>query len=355
MEAVFDKAKAMVFPRHVLVGSKVLDEVPSLSKEIELGGPGAVVTGKHTRSVAGERVHGMLEDAGYDVALVEAAGATREAIDKTVEEAQAAGAHFVYGVGGGSVIDVAKLTAKALGGPLVSVPTSAAHDGITSPRASVKGAAGSVSVAGVTPLAIVADTGILIKAPYRLLAAGAADAVSNLSAVRDWELAHRLRGEAYSSFAAVLAETSAKMIMDYAQQIRPGIEEAAWITMKSLIVSGVSMSVAGSSRPASGAEHNFSHALDTVAPGKALHGEQVGLGTILMLYLHNGPWERVRNVLRTIGAPTTAQQVGLDEDEVLEALTQAHAIRDRYTILGRDGLTRDAAEHLVRVTGVCPG
>lgn len=354
VETVFDKAKSMVFPRHVLVGRDVLEEIPGLGREIGLVGPGLVVTGDTTRKVAGDEVLAMLEDAGHDVTLLEAGVATRDEIERVVGEARAAGARFVLGVGGGGVIDVAKLTAKSIEGPLVSVPTSAAHDGITSPRASVKDELGSVSVAGVTPLVIVADTGIIIKAPYRLLAAGCADAVSNLSALRDWELAHRLRGEAYSSFAAVLAETSARLVMDYAPQIRPGIEEGAWVAVKSLIVSGVSMSVAGSSRPASGAEHSFSHALDKLAPGTALHGEQVGLGTILMLYLHNGPWERVRNVLRSIGAPTTAKQAGLTEDNVLAALTEAHTIRERYTILGSDGLTREAAEHLVQVTGVCP-
>ncbi|MDX1611458.1 MAG: iron-containing alcohol dehydrogenase, partial [Candidatus Thermoplasmatota archaeon] len=220
--------------------------------------------------------------------------------------------------------------------------------------ASVKDDGQAVSIEGVTPLAIVADTSIIIQAPYRLLAAGCADALSNISAVKDWELAHRLRGEPLSSFSSVLAETAAKLIIEYAPQIRPGIEDSAWVAVKSLIVSGVSMSVAGSSRPASGAEHMFSHALDRIAPGKALHGEQVGLGTILMLNLHNGPWERIRNVLRTIGAPTTAEAAGLTREEVLEALTMAHTIRDRYTILGSDGLTQEAAEHLVQVTGVCP-
>ncbi len=355
METVFDKAKSMVFPRHVLVGKDVLEEIPSLGGQLDLQGGGVVVTGPTTRKVAGEHVHQLLEDAGYDVHLVESRGSTRDAIDATIEEAEATGAHFTLGVGGGGVIDAAKLTARALGGPLVSVPTSAAHDGITSPRASVKDAGGAASVEGVTPLAIVADTSIIIQAPYRLLAAGCADAISNLSAVRDWELAHRLRGESLSSFAAVLSRTAAKLVMDYAPQIKPGIEDSAWIAVKALIVSGVSMSVAGSSRPASGAEHMFSHALDRIAPGKALHGEQVGLGTILMLNLHGGEWERVRSALATIGAPTTAKQARLTEEEVVEALTVAHTIRDRYTILGSDGLTLEAAQRLVEVTGVCPG
>lgn len=354
MDTVFDKAKSMQFPRNVRVGADVIDDAGTLAQELDFQDPAVVVTGPRTRTVAGDRVADILEDAGYTVHTILAEGSTHKQIENTLNEAEATQGRFVYGVGGGRVIDAAKLAAKRIGGPLVSVPTSAAHDGITSPRASVRSKKGAASREGVTPMAIVADTSIITQAPYRLLAAGCADAISNLSAVRDWRLAHRLRGEPMSSFSKALAETSAGLIIDHAPQIRPGIEESAWIVVKALIVSGVSMSVAGSSRPASGAEHMFSHAMDKIAPGQALHGEQVGLGTIMMMHLHNGPWEMIRDALDDIGAPTTAQEAALDRDDVLEALTTAHEIRGRYTILGSDGLTKDAAKHLASVTGVCP-
>lgn len=354
VDTVFDKAKSMTFPRNVLVGTDVLDEAGALGDSLGLPERGVVVTGPTTRDVAGDRTRETLEDAGFEVDLVVAEGGTRKELESTLDEVEATDGGFVYGVGGGRVIDAGKLAAKRLGAPLVSVPTSAAHDGITSPRASVQDEEGATSVQAVSPTAIVADTSVIIQAPYRLLAAGCADAISNLSAIRDWELAHRLRGDTLSTFSRALADTSAELVIDHAPQIRPGIEESAWVAVKALIVSGVSMSVAGSSRPASGAEHMFSHALDRIAPGAALHGEQVGLGAILMLYLHNGPWERVRDALDAIGAPTTAPAVDLAREDVLDALTTAHEIRDRYTILGSDGLTRHAAEHLVDVTGVWP-
>jgi glycerol-1-phosphate dehydrogenase [NAD(P)+] len=113
------------------------------------------------------------------------------------------------------------------------------------------------------------------------------------------------------------------------------------------------MSVAGSSRPASGAEHMVSHTLDRLAPGKALHGEQCGVATILMLHLHGADWEQVRDALRTLGAPTTAAELGIPKATMVEALLQAHRIRpERYTVLGDRGLTREAAERLLHVTGV---
>jgi glycerol-1-phosphate dehydrogenase [NAD(P)+] len=135
--------------------------------------------------------------------------------------------------------------------------------------------------------------------------------------------------------------------------IKPGIEESAWYVAKALVSSGVAMSIAGSSRPASGAEHKFSHALDEIAEKPALHGEQCGVGAIMMMYLHGGDWEKIKEALVNIGAPTTTKRLGLDDDEVIRALTYAHKINpQRYTILGDNGLSHEAAENLAKITKV---
>jgi glycerol-1-phosphate dehydrogenase [NAD(P)+] len=353
MEDSFTKSKTMVFPRDVRVGHGALDELGSVLHDLGAREEVLLVTGPTTRVLAGERALEVVRKAGYSASLREVRGATLDAVAQVEAEARRAKARVLLGVGGGSVIDVAKLAAYRLDAPFVSVPTSASHDGITSPRASIKGDSGSSSKKANTPSAIVADTEIIVRAPYRMLTAGCADAISNGTAVLDWKLAHRLRGEEYSSFAAVLAESAAEMIVDNAAIIKPGLEESAWLVVKSLIVSGVSMSVAGSSRPASGAEHMFSHTLDELAPGRAYHGEQVGLGAIMMMYLHGGDWKAVRDALATLGCPTTAQHLGVEPALVVEALCRAHLNKpERYTILGDKGLSREAAEELVRVTGV---
>ncbi len=186
-----------------------------------------------------------------------------------------------------------------------------------------------------------------------MLAAGCGDVISNLTAVLDWKLAHRLKAEEYSSFAATLAVSAADQILENIHAIRPGLEQSAWLVVKSLVVSGVSMAVAGSSRPASGAEHLLSHALDRVAPGAAMHGEQVAVGSIVMMHLHGGDWTRIRNALETLGAPTTAKQLGIPGRKFVQALTTCHSLRpDRYTILGESGLTREAAQEVCKATGV---
>jgi glycerol-1-phosphate dehydrogenase [NAD(P)+] len=72
-----------------------------------------------------------------------------------------------------------------------------------------------------------------------------------------------------------------------------------------------------------------------------------------MMYLHGGDWEFIRDTLKAIKAPTTAQELGIKPEYIIEALRTAHTIRqERYTILGDRGLTTQAAEKLAVRTGV---
>ena len=348
-----EKLKHMVFPRHVLMGTNALDSLGEVLSDLEIENQGVVVVDATTRKLVGERVRSSLVEKGLTPHFYESPGPTMKSVHGALKLGRKVGAGFYVGAGGGSVIDVAKLAAFEHGPAWISAPTSASHDGICSGRASMKEHTGSVSVEAKPPAAIVADTSVISKAPFRMLAAGCADVISNLTAVLDWKLAHRLKGEEYSSFAAVLARTAAEQIIENTQLIKPGIEEATWLAVKSLVVSGVSMAVAGSSRPASGSEHLFGHAIDRLAPGAALHGETVGLGSILMMQLHGGDWEEIQTALREIGAPTTAKELGVPGKKMIQALTTAHSIRpDRYTILGESGLTKDAAQSLCKATGV---
>ena len=341
---IFDKSKWMQLPRDVVIGHDVLPQIPAVCADLKLGPRVLLVSGMRTADVAGQRVREILQDQ-YEVTSFTAPAITMAVIREA--ERVGADADFLVAVGGGRVIDTAKITSYNLDRPFLSVPTAASHDGIASARASVPDGGGSLEAH--PPAAIIADTGVIAAAPHRLLAAGCADTISNMTAVLDWELARRLRGEAVSEYAIALSRMTAELVMKNASLIRPHQEESAWFVIKALVSSGVAMSIAGSSRPASGGEHKFAHALERIAPGVALHGEACGIGTIITMYLHGGDWRAIRDALRQIGAPVTPKDLNIPDDTMVRALLSAREIRpERFTILDA-GISPESAEGAVRM------
>jgi glycerol-1-phosphate dehydrogenase [NAD(P)+] len=202
-------------------------------------------------------------------------------------------------------------------------------------------------------VAILTDIDVIADSPYNLLAAGCADIVAKFTAVKDWQLAHKLKNEYYGDYAANLAMMSAKLVTKNAKEILKRNIEGVKTVVEALISCGVAMSIAGSSRPCSGSEHLFSHALDLVAGETSLHGERTGVGAILCAYLQGSNWEAIRAFLKEIGAPSTAEELNVSSEQVVKALTMAHSLRpERYTILGETGVAMAAAEKVARTTGV---
>ena len=347
----FTKVRMVEVPRNVVAGHDALGSVREMCEGIHTGRTGTIITGTRTMEAAAKDVLGYMD--GYDMDVVQVGDATVENARIAEARIREFGSSFVLAVGGGSKIDLAKMVSKDLNIPFISIPTSAAHDGIASNRASLKSNTGSRSIESASPMGVIADTGIIAKAPYRLLASGCADVISNLTALKDWDFARRLKNVSFSRTAYTISRYAAESIIDSCGLIRPNLEDSVWLAIKPIIMSGVSMCIAGSSRPTSGAEHMFSHMLDLKHPGKALHGEQCGVGSIMTMYLHGGDWEQIRDSLKTIGAPTTARELGLSAEDVIDAMTHAHEIRsDRFTILGDQGISEEVAETVARATGV---
>ncbi|OKY79141.1 MAG: Glycerol dehydrogenase family enzyme GldA [Candidatus Methanohalarchaeum thermophilum] len=351
----FNKSKFMEIPRDILIGTNVLEETPDFCDRLNFSGSSLVLTGPNTIEIAGNRVDELLISSGFESETQIVKQATRSEVNKITRSWKNRELDFLVGVGGGKTIDVTKVVSDKLGDlPFVSVPTATSHDGIASGRASILDEEGNkVSVSSTTPIGVIADTSLLSESPWRLTASGIADIISNYTAVKDWHLAKRLRNVEYSSYAAALSEMTAETLLNKTDSLKKGLEETSWVVAKGLISSGVAMSIAGSSRPASGSEHKFSHMLDRIAPEPALHGEQCGVGTIIMMYLHDGDWKKIKNALRSVGAPTDAKSLGIEKKYIIEALQNAHKIRpERYTILGDKGLTKEAAIKVAEKTGV---
>jgi glycerol-1-phosphate dehydrogenase [NAD(P)+] len=338
----------MELPTKVLIGNGVLAKLGDFIEESSGTKQVVIAAGSNVAAKVKDAVDSALKN---ERTWVEVQAADTRNVDRVIRASGVAGC--IVGVGGGKSVDVGKLAAFRLHLPFYSVPTSASHDGISSPFASLKGLDRPYSVMAKPPVGILADIDVIASAPKRLLASGCGDLVSKLTAVKDWQLAHRVNGEYYGGYSASLALMSADVVLNRSKMIgRFGMESVREL-VEALISTGVAAGIAGSSRPCSGSEHLFSHYLDLVAPDSGLHGEKCGIGTIMMSKLHGIDWRRVRSALKNVGAPVEASQLGVDDGMVVESLVKASSIRpDRYTILSRKKLNSRSARALAKSTGV---
>ncbi|MDA7940559.1 MAG: sn-glycerol-1-phosphate dehydrogenase [Nitrosopumilus sp.] len=340
----------MELPRLIEIGEGNLAGFGRFVRRLGCGGRISLVSGPGARGRLGRRIEASLGALGIRARWHEAGENRPGPLRRLAGEVGRFRPSMVAGVGGGRPVDAAKLASHRLGIPFVSLPTAASHDGIASPFASVAGRRPHSMVA-TAPTGVFVDIRVIRGAPARLIASGCGDLVANMVAVRDWQLGHA-RGEYYGRYAADLAAMSARIIMENSRRFA-GEGTDARVVVEALISAGVASCIAGSSRPCSGSEHLFSHALDRIAPGAGLHGEKCGIGSIMMSRLQGGDWRRVRRALRDVGAPTSAEQVGVSAADVVEAVVTAQSLRPgRHTILAEKRPGRRAAERLARETGV---
>lgn len=281
--------------------------------------------------------------------VFQVAGGTVDAAVQLGSSLRAGSYEAVVGIGGGRTIDATKYAATLAGIPMVSVATNLSHDGICSPVASLEHDKGKGSFGVVMPLAMVVDLDYVRNAPDLLVRAGVGDVVSNFSAVDDWMLAAEECGEPVDRMALTVSRTAAEALLH-----QPGsIESDRFLTVlaESLVLSGMAMAFAGSSRPSSGGDHEILHAIDRLFPGTANHGELAGIGAAFCYHLRarflgvgESRLAEVTDCLKRHGLPITPLDVGLSEEQFAEAVVFAPQTRPgRYTILEHLGLDQGAA------------
>ncbi len=348
---MFDKVKSMHFPNDVYIGHDAIYNIREVVEKNLRSGTVLIITGNKTYDVAAKKVIELLDNINYKVIKVE--NSTMETLNIIENKIKNCKMGLTIGIGGGSKIDLAKKVAFDLNVPFISVPTAPSHDGIASPRASIYDGKSFLSIEAAMPSAIVADTYIMLKAPYRFAISGASDVIANITSVMDWRLANRIKGEEFSSTAAVISEYASKELIENVNIIQPGLEDSIWLIMKEILASGTAMAIAGTSRPASGSEHLFAHALEILGKGTAMHGEQVAMGSLVSMYFHGGDWEMLYNVYKKLGVSTKASDYGISNNIAIKALSIAHRLRpERYTILGETDLSDEVSEKALKITKV---
>src|SRR5439155_467601 len=178
----------MELPRSVVIGHDAIKQVGEVCANLKMGRRALLVADPTTMKIAGEAAVRSLQDRKIKTEEYLIPDANWQAVMTAKEILTSKDLDFALGVGGGRSIDVAKLAAFQAGLPFVSVPTAASHDGVVSSQASIEKEGHKQTFGAQTPIAVIMDTGIIAESPFRLLASGCGDIISNLTAVKDWAL-----------------------------------------------------------------------------------------------------------------------------------------------------------------------
>ena len=283
-----------------------------------------------------------------------AGGATQAMAQAAAKAARRAGADALVAAGGGRCLDVAKLAAAGAGLPFVAVPTQLSHDGVCSPVSVLPAATKCVteSIEAVAPRLVFFSTPTLVRSPLGALRAGIGDLMSNPLALLDWELAAEAGLEHVDPGARQLSLDAYGLVEPVLDRpfgpddVTPALIR---VLVRAVSKSGFAMTTLGTSRPASGAEHKISHAIDELFGGRARHGEQVAFASLLAATLHGLETDDLRRRLVNLGVAHHPSQLLLSLDDMVQVLLRAPATRPgRFTVLEKAALNEVEAAALVR-------
>jgi glycerol-1-phosphate dehydrogenase [NAD(P)+] len=352
----------MNFCGRFLFGKGAIEKIGSLCEEIGLSGKALLVNDEITWEIAGKKISESLLKSGFEEVentTIEK-GAVMSEVDKVRERIRLIRPSAVFGIGGGVNIDVVKVAASEEGVDYITIPTIFATDAMST-TVSVIYNSHSEGFLVKPMLAVVVDTDIIAEAPWRFQAAGFADYLSKICGIHDWKLSYSLgKDPIYSEYATTVARAKCEWLIENASSIRRKEENAFNAFLKILMADGFLMEMAGNMRILFGSEHMVALALDDEfkqGKRKPLHGETISIATILMSCLQGEDWKSIKKALRAVDAPVTADQIGLDREAVIRALTKSRDISletspDLYSILLEKPLTKKTATELAEKTGV---
>lgn len=279
----------------LLIADGAVASVAGMFKEMFPGKRPVVVADKTTWEIAGRRVNELFEAAGLNPDKphiftdddMHAEWKYIEQLDKVLAATDAIG----VAVGSGTINDLTKLSSSHNRRRYMTVATAASMDGYTAYGASITKDGAKQTFNCPAPLAVLADTNIIAGAPAEMTASGYADLFAKIPAGADWIISEELGVEPVDPFSWGLVQDSLKLALADPDKIKSGDKGAIHRLIEGLIMSGFAMQAHQTSRPASGADHQFSHLWNmehhTMADGTMpSHGFQVSIGSLMSTALY---------------------------------------------------------------------
>ena len=278
--------------REVLIAEGAIDAVYELCQRNGMREACNLLADSITYDVCGKDVAHLLRSHGvllHEIILDADTEADEKVCDEVLSLASPHG-NFWIAVGSGTINDITKLVSTKMNQPYGVVATAPSMNGYTSSIVAITINGLKATLPGNPPLFVLADLNVLYNAPYELIAAGLGDALSKPVSNADWMLSHVLFGEHFCNFCIDLLSQSEQLCASAASSLKLREPNAIRMLMEALCLSGIVMTIAGSSTPVSGGEHLISHALDmhshTTGRKKQLHGAQVGVATLFSASLY---------------------------------------------------------------------
>ena len=307
----------------VRLGSGALAAVPECVDALFPGRPIVVVADRNTYAAAGDRVGEVLRAAGREVLdpfIFEEKELHADYDQVEILQQFLAGNQAVpVAVGSGTINDLTKLASHQSGRPYMVVGTAASMDGYTAFGAAITKGGYKQTISCPAPVAVVIDLEVLAAAPSGMNAAGYGDLIAKVPAGADWLVADALGIEAIQPDAFGFVQTHLREWVSDPAGIRNGDPAALLGLAEGLIMTGVGMQRSRSSRPASGADHQFSHLWDmqdhTYQGATPMHGYKVSIGSLCSTAMYEQVLARDRAELKTDEAAIRAYWPDWEEVE----------------------------------------
>ena len=280
--------------RRLQISPGARHEVASLFRELFGDAPCMIIADQNTFTAAGHDAQKAMQKSGtkcLEPLIFDPDGLYAEhSFAKRIEEALAPTDAIPIAVGSGSINDLTKLAAHRCGRQYISLATAASMDGYTAFGASVTFEGSKQTFDCPAPIGVAADLEIIAAAPEGLNASGYADLVAKCPAGADWILADGLGIDPIDDGNWDMVQTPLRAWMADPAGVERRDPEVLRRLTSALMVTGFAMQAACSSRPVSGADHQFSHLWDmehhTHEGSTPSHGFKVGIGTLASLSLY---------------------------------------------------------------------